>query len=122
MTTVLAWIFKVIYILICCTVVVRGILMFIAYAKLPQDVRKGKLADFALSILVEIVMGGIAVLAFPIARVGLIPVVLLCMGLYFLRKVLPFERVATQCIYSLMISWRPGQQTALAKGAAMHLF
>ena len=113
---------KIVYGLGCCTILIRSCLMLISYGKLGNEVRKGKLRDFTLSTLLEIAIGVVAIFGFAIARVGLIPIVLLCAGLYAVRKLLPFEQVATQCIYSLLISKHPDQQANLAKAAAMHIF
>jgi hypothetical protein len=122
MREILSWIMSVAYSIVCLTVVARALLLLISYLKSAPDARRKNLSALGLSVLAECGWCALVTLSFSISHVDLIPLVLAILGLVALRRIAPFERLASQHVYSLLVSLLPGKKETLTKATALHLF
>lgn len=122
MKDVLSWIMSAAYAIVCLTVAVRAVLLLVSYLKSSPEARKKNLPALGLSVLTECAWCALVALSFSISRVDLIPLVLSVLGLVMLRRIAPFEKLASQHVYSLLVSLLPGKKETLTKATALHLF
>ncbi len=122
MSEVLSILFSVGYYLVCLSVIIRVILMLVAYSRSSGDGRKKAGASLVLSAAAEIVWCVVVGFSFFISRTDFIPFVLSAMGLSVLRRISPFEKVGSQHVYSLLSTLFPNRQASLARAAAQHLY
>ena len=122
MADVVSIIFSIGYYLVCLTVVIRSVLMLVAYLRSSAEGRKKAGTPLLLSAASEVVWCALVGLSFHVSRTDFIPLVLSAMGLSLLRRISPFEKVGSQHVYSLLSSLYPARQATLARAAAQHLF
>ena len=119
---VLSILFNVLYWVIGLTVAARAILMVVAYTKIPVEKRKETIIPFLLTVVVEAGLQVVVSFSFALSKTGLLSVAALCFFLYLIRHMAPFEKTATQHIYSLLMMWFPQKRIPLNKALSMHLF
>ena len=122
MKEILSGIMSVAYYIVCATVVVRALLILVSYLKSAPDARRKNLPALGLSVLAECGWCALVGLTFSISRVDLIPLALAILGLGVLRRVAPFEKLASQHVYSLLVSLLPAKKETLSRATALHLF
>ena len=122
MQEIVTWILTAGYWVVCASVALRTLLLVLTFMKVSPGERVKISKPFALSIISEAALCALVALSFQISHVALIPITLVCFGLITLRKVAPFEKVATQHVYSFLASMMPKSQPSLAKATTLHLF
>lgn len=122
MTQVLSLIFGAGYYLVCLSVLLRALLMLVAYLKSSPEGRRKAGPSLLISAAVEFAWCAVVGLSFSVSHMDLIPLALSVMGLSALRRIAPFEKAGSQHVYSLLASLLPKNQAALARATALHLF
>lgn len=119
---IISLLFHALYWLVGVTIVARAVLLMIAYTKTPTKRGAGVIPSFLLSVAAEVALFIAITFSFPLSQTGLICITFLCFTLYLTRHLAPFEKVATQHIYSLMMMWFPKKRKAMNKALTFHLF
>ncbi len=122
MDVALSFIFSAGYYIISLSVLLRCLLMLVAYLKTSRDGRKTALNALLLSAVSEILWCALVGVSFQVSRFDFIPFALAAAGLFTLRRIAPFEKVGSQHVYSLLTALIPSKQATLAKATALHLF
>ncbi len=122
MTQVISFLFSAGYYIVCLSVLVRAVLMLVAYLKTNPEGRKKSGYSLALSAAVEFAWCAVVGFSFSLSHVDLIPFALSILGLSALRRIAPFEKMGSQHVYSILSSLMPKKQASLARATALHLF
>lgn len=122
---VLSGVLTACYWIVVASVLARAVLMLISWGKAAPDQRSKNLPLLGLSVLAEAAWCALVKLSFSLynlSNVNFLPLVLSILGLMALRRIAPFEKVASRYVYSLLVAFLPQRKESLTKAIGLHLF